>query len=47
MLVYVGDGADELGKDLLDFVNRQRAMLEEIVVEFIACNSLVSIFASS
>jgi len=36
LLMYICDGADELGKNLLDFVHRQRAVFEEVVVKLIA-----------
>jgi hypothetical protein len=34
--VYVGDGADELGEDLLDLRGLEGALCEEVVVELIA-----------
>lgn len=36
LLVDVCDGSDELGEGLLDFVDRELAMSEEVVVEFFA-----------
>jgi hypothetical protein len=34
--VDVGDGADELGEDLLDFCGLEGTVREEVVVEFVA-----------
>ena len=31
----IGDGTDELGEDLLDFIDRQRTMAKNVVVQFI------------
>lgn len=38
--VHIRDRADELCEDLLDLCNGQRAMLEEVVVQFIAYRDL-------
>jgi hypothetical protein len=35
--VDVAHGADELGKGFLDFLDGELAVLEEVVVEFVAC----------
>lgn len=37
--MHVGYGADELGEDLLDLFGGKGALLEEVVVELIACLS--------
>lgn len=36
-LVNVRHGANKLGKDLLDFVDRERPMFEEVVIQFVTC----------
>jgi hypothetical protein len=38
--VNVRDGANELGEDALDFGRLECAMVEKIVVQFVACNEL-------
>ena len=35
LLVDVGYGADQLGKNLLDLIDGERAVFEKIIVEFV------------
>ncbi|KAL5379126.1 hypothetical protein PMIN02_011039 [Paraphaeosphaeria minitans] len=44
LVVHVRDGADELGEDLLDLGGAERAVGEEVVVEFVACSGKSDVF---
>lgn len=44
LLMDKGNGPYQLGESLLNFVNRQGAMIEEVVVQLVACHELILLF---